>query len=108
MSDEGHAPLRVLDYSGPVVDWVTIAVFGRSAEWFGACHRLIPYGVDCRIGRDDSPVHDALLCNVAGGVSLQVRRAEAGRALDILRALGGGGHAPITHPELGAELGNAG
>jgi hypothetical protein len=85
------------------VDWVTIAVFGRTSEWFGACQKLLFYGVDCRMGRSDSPLHTELVCNDPDGVSLQVRRAEAVRGTDILRVLRDAGGRTLINPELGTE-----
>src|SRR5436305_10883982 len=96
-------PVRVLDYSGPALDWVTIASFGGAADWLAACQNLLGFGIDCRIGRNDSPLHSELVCDVAGGMSLQVRRAQAARGVSLLRALQGKGDS-IAQADLGAEL----
>jgi len=49
---EAVSPVRVLDYSGPALDWVTIAIYGGAADWLAACQNLLAFGIDCRIGRN--------------------------------------------------------
>src|SRR5947209_7945590 len=97
-------PVHVLDYSGPALDWVTIAIFGGAADWYSACQNLLAFGIDCRMGRDESPLHTELMSDITGGVSLQVRRAEVARAVNLLKAMRGDGNGPIAQPDLGAEF----